>query len=50
MVAMVALAQTLSRISGVDVDVESLKAVVALAGVGLLVSLLFIIYGLEVLP
>ena len=47
---MVALARALSRMSGVDVDVESLKAVIAFAGVGLLVSLMFIIYGLDVLP
>jgi hypothetical protein len=47
---MVALARALSRASGVDVDVESLKAVIALAGVGLLVSLMFIIYGLDILP
>ena len=47
---MVALARTLSRISGVDVDVESLKAVVAVSCVGLFLSLLFIIYGLDILP
>ena len=47
---MVALARTLSRISGVDVDLELLKAVVAVSCVGLFVSLLFIIYGLDILP
>ena len=47
---MVALARTLSRISGMDVDVASLKAVVTFASVGLLISLLFAIYGLDVLP
>jgi hypothetical protein len=47
---MVELARTLSRISGTDADVESLKAVVAFACVGLLISLLFIIYGLDVIP
>ena len=47
---MVAPARTLSRVSGVDVDVESLKAVVAVCCVGLFVSLLFIIYGLDILP
>jgi hypothetical protein len=46
---MVALARTLARISGTDVDVESLKAVVAFACVGLFISLLFIIYGLDVI-
>jgi hypothetical protein len=47
---MVALARTLSRVSGIDIDVESLKAVVAVSCVGLFVSLLFIIYGLDLLP
>ena len=47
---MVALARTLSRMSGLDVDVESLKAVIALSGCGLLISLLFIIRGLDLLP
>jgi hypothetical protein len=37
-------------VSVVDVDVESLKAVVAVSCVGLFVSLLFIIYGLDVIP
>jgi hypothetical protein len=47
---MVALARTLARISGTDVDVESLKAVVAFSGCGLLISLFFMIYGLDVIP
>jgi hypothetical protein len=47
---MTTLARTLSRVSVVDVDVESLKAVVAVSCIGLFVSLLFIIYGLDVIP
>jgi hypothetical protein len=47
---MTTLPRTLSRVSGVDIDVESLKAVVAVYCVGLFVSLLFIIYGLDLLP
>jgi uncharacterized MnhB-related membrane protein len=44
-----ALARALSRVSGVDVDVESLKAVIAFSAVGLLISLLFIIFGFDLL-
>jgi hypothetical protein len=47
---MAALARTLSRVSGIDVDVESLKAVIAVSCVGLFTSLLFIIHGLDVIP
>jgi hypothetical protein len=47
---MVALAQTFSRLSGRDVDVESLKAVVALSSTGLLISFFLIIWGLDVVP
>jgi hypothetical protein len=47
--AMTALARTISRLSGTDIDVELLKAVVAVSCVGLFVSLLLIIHGLDVL-
>jgi hypothetical protein len=47
---MTTLARALSRVSGIDIDAESLKAAVAVSSVGLLVSLLFIIYRLELLP
>jgi hypothetical protein len=47
---MATIARTLSRVSGIDVDVESLKAVVAVSSIGLLVSLLFAMYGFDVLP
>lgn len=44
---MTALAQAISRLSGFDVDVESLKVVVGFCSVGLLASVLLIIWGLE---
>ena len=45
---MTALAHTLSRLTGRDVDVESLKTVVIFSGIGLLASLLVIeTYGLD---
>jgi len=45
---MTALAQSLSRLTGTDVDVESLKAVLIFCGIGLLTSLLAIeTYGLD---
>ena len=47
---MVALARTISRITGMDVEVESLKAALAFAGVGLLISLFLAIYGLDLIP
>ena len=47
---MAALARTLSHVSGIDVDIESLKAVVAFSCFGLLVSLFIIMYVLDVLP
>ena len=47
---MTAFAKALSRVMEIDVDVESLKAVVAFSCIGLLVSLLLIIYGLDLLP
>ena len=47
---MLAVARALSRVSGLDVDVESLKAVVAFSCIGLLVSLLLMISGLEIFP
>ena len=45
---MTALAQALSRLTGTDVDVESLKAVLIFSGIGLLASLIAIeAYGLD---
>lgn len=47
---MTAVAKALSRMTGIDVDVESLKAAVAFSCIGLLVSLLLIIIGFDLLP
>jgi hypothetical protein len=44
---MAAVARALSRASGTNVDVESLKTVAMFCGVGLFVSLLFATYGLD---
>jgi hypothetical protein len=44
-----ALARAISRVSGVDVDTESLKVVVTFSSLGLLLSFLFIIFGFELL-
>jgi hypothetical protein len=47
---MVALARVLSRASGRQVDVETLKTIAMFCGVGLTVSLLFASYGLDLSP
>jgi hypothetical protein len=47
---MTALVQAFSRLSSVDVETETLKAVAMLCGVGLFVSLLFATYGLDLSP
>lgn len=44
---MAAIARDLSRISRIDLDVETLKTLVIFCGVGLVVSLLFASYGLD---
>ena len=44
---MATIARVLSRASGTDVDVETLKTLVMFCGVGLSVSLLFASYGLD---
>lgn len=44
---MATIARVLSRASGTDVDVETLKILVMFCGVGLFVSLLFASYGLD---
>jgi len=43
---MTALAQAISRLSGVDIDLATLRAVVTFSSVGLLISVLLIIWGL----
>jgi hypothetical protein len=47
---MTALARILSRASGAEVDVETLKTIAMFCGVGLFVSLLFAVYGLDLSP
>jgi hypothetical protein len=42
---MAAIAKALSRTSGAEVEVETLKTIAMFCGVGLLVSLLFATYG-----
>jgi hypothetical protein len=44
---MAALAKILSRASGTEAEVETLKNIAMFCGVGLLVSLLFATYGLD---
>ena len=47
---MVALARTLSRTTGINVDIETLKTVAIFCGTGLLVSLMSATYGLDLSP
>ncbi len=42
-----AIARVLSRISGTDVEVDTLKTIAIFCGLGLLVSLLVASYGLD---
>jgi hypothetical protein len=44
---MAAIAKVLSRVSGTEVDVETLRIIAMFCGVGLLVSLLLVSYGLD---
>jgi len=47
---MVAIARALSRASGTNVDVDTLKTLLMFCGVGLTVSLIFASYGLDLSP
>jgi hypothetical protein len=47
---MAALARALSRVSGTQVDVKTIKTIAMLCGVGLFVSLLLASYGLDLSP
>jgi hypothetical protein len=47
---MATIAKALSRVSGTQVDVETLKTIVMFCGVGLTVSLLLASYGLDLSP
>jgi hypothetical protein len=44
---MTTIARVLSRVSGINIEVETLKTVVMFCGVGLFVTLLFASYGLD---
>jgi hypothetical protein len=47
---MVAIARVLSRASGTDLDVETIKTLVIFCGVGLAVSLMLASYGVDLSP
>jgi hypothetical protein len=47
---MAAIAKALTRISGTQVEVETLKTILMFCGVGLTVSLLLASYGLDLSP
>jgi hypothetical protein len=44
------IAKTLFRISGVDVDIETLKTIIMFCGVGLTVSLMCLSNGIDLSP
>lgn len=44
---MAAIAKVLSRVSGTEVDVETVKIIALFCGAGLFVSLLLVSYGLD---
>jgi hypothetical protein len=48
--AMAAIAKVLSRVKVRDADVEELKVVAIFSGLGLLLSLMFLIYGIDLSP
>jgi hypothetical protein len=45
---MAALARVLSRATGIEIDVNTLGPILIFSGAGLLVSLLIIIYGVDI--
>jgi hypothetical protein len=47
---MTALVHALSQAFGTDADTESLKIVTIFSGLGLLISLLCVLYGLDLSP
>jgi hypothetical protein len=47
---MATIARVLSRASGTDVDVETIKTLVMFCGVGLTVSMMLASYGLDLSP
>jgi hypothetical protein len=49
-IVMAAIAKVLSRIKVRDADIEELKVVAIFSGLGLLLSLMFLIYGIDLSP
>jgi hypothetical protein len=47
---MATIARVLSRASGTDVDVETIKTLVMFCGVGLTVSMMIASYGVDLSP
>jgi hypothetical protein len=47
---MAALAKMLSRASGVEIDTDTLKAILIFCGAGLLFSLMMMSYGIDLSP
>jgi hypothetical protein len=47
---MAAIAKVLTRASGTEIDVETLKTIMVFCGVGLTVSLLLASYGVDLSP
>ena len=48
--AMAALAKMLSRASGVEIDSDTLRAILIFCGAGLLFSLMLMSYGIDLSP
>jgi hypothetical protein len=44
------IAKTISRISGVELDSETLKTIIMFCGIGLTVSLMCLSYGIDLSP
>jgi hypothetical protein len=44
---MAAIARALSRVSGIQIDIEDIKPILIFGGIGLAVSLLLASYGLD---
>jgi len=47
---MLTIAKALSRISGISVDIETLKTIIIFCAIGLTVSLICMTYGLDLSP
>ena len=47
---MAALAKMLSRASGFEIDVDTLRVILIFCGAGLLISLMMLSYGIDLSP